>query len=106
LLGGDYDEEARQSSRIQQKERNALEGAKSRLDAETVAKISGLSNSRTNSMRTGSMRSQRTGSVGSQPGTPQNKYDPKLKRALMAHQEAEMEKAARDVKEAREKAMA
>jgi hypothetical protein len=52
------------------------------------------------------MQQKRTGSVSSQPGTPQNRFDPKLKHALMEEQRENMEKAARDVAEAREKAMA
>jgi hypothetical protein len=51
------------------------------------------------------MQQKRTGSISSQPGTPQNKFDPKLKHLLMEEQRENMEKAARDVAEAREKAM-
>lgn len=65
-----------------------------------MAKISGQ-NSRTNSIQ-----QKRTGSVSSGPGTPQNRFDPKLKHKLMDEQNEKIAKADRDVAEAREKAMA
>ena len=77
LLGGDYEEELRQSERLKQKDKNALEGANTRLDEQTVAQLE------VQSARTYSWQKVRTGSIESFPGNPQNRFDPKLKHELM-----------------------
>jgi len=107
LLQGDHDEETRQSERVKEAERAAVDGAKTRLDDNKIEEIKEdqkLLNPNTPKKTVTIAEQVRTASNGSDGNKKEVHFDPKMKNALLKQQNLKEEQRRRDTEMMRKKA--